>query len=86
MSGNVWEWTRSRSGDSPYPESGPDREAREDPTGTVARVLRGGAFVDGPLDVRCAVRFGLDPDLRDVDVGFRVVLSPSSLDSEPSEL
>ena len=47
------------------------------------RVLRGGAFDDGPNDVRVAARLGLNPDIWDYDLGFRVVVPPlHSLDDE----
>jgi formylglycine-generating enzyme required for sulfatase activity len=82
MSGNVWEWTRSLwRPDSnrpifPYPYDAAD--GREDlGAGTnVHRVVRGGAFDDGERSVRCACRFRFDPDLRDLSLGFRVVVSP----------
>jgi hypothetical protein len=41
-----------------------------------ARVMRGGSFVGSAYRVRCALRHGLSPDLRYVDIGFRVVASP----------
>lgn len=41
-----------------------------------ARVLRGGAFRYGQRYARCASRRGSNPDVRDDDIGFRVVLSP----------
>lgn len=81
LSGNVWEWTRSLSGDYPYPESGRNRAVREDPTAITTRVLRGGAFDNSPELVRCAVRGGRGPGLRYADVGFRVVLSSFTLES-----
>jgi formylglycine-generating enzyme required for sulfatase activity len=52
MAGNVWEWTRSVYRDYPY-DPGDGRESLE---GGESRVLRGGAFLSGPLVVRCAVR------------------------------
>ena len=76
MSGNVWEWTRSLGEDYPYPDDEVGRRTREDLSNEGSRVLRGGAFDDGPEDVRCAVRGGYSPDLRGYYVGFRVVLSP----------
>jgi formylglycine-generating enzyme required for sulfatase activity len=52
MAGNVWEWTRSLEKSYPYD---PD-DGREDPEAAGARVVRGGAFLDGARFVRCAVR------------------------------
>ncbi len=80
MSGNVWEWTRSRVGDYPYPETPGDRAERERFESSASRfVLRGGGFGDGDDYVRCAARYDDDPAFRLVYVGFRVVLSPSGL-------
>jgi formylglycine-generating enzyme required for sulfatase activity len=39
-------------------------------------VVRGGAFVDYDGYLRCASRSRLEPDSRNGDIGFRVVLSP----------
>ena len=77
MSGNVWEWTRSLKGGYPYPQDAKGREERETLTGDGGRVVRGGAFFDGPRDVRCAVRYRYPPDDRYLYLGFRLVLSPS---------
>jgi formylglycine-generating enzyme required for sulfatase activity len=76
LSGNVWEWTRSLYEDYPYdPTDGRENlEAGND----VARVLRGGSFLDPAVFVRCAARFRLVPDLRGRYVGFRVVVAPFS--------
>ena len=82
LSGNVWEWTRSLWGkdwykpDFNYPYD--QKDGREDTNAdrNVARVLRGGAFYDGPRNVRCAWRSWYNPDFQYVAVGFRVVLSP----------
>jgi formylglycine-generating enzyme required for sulfatase activity len=73
MAGNVWEWTRSHW--KPYPYQ-PDDPSREDMKagGEVRRVVRGGSWFDSVNDARCACRIGGDPDARDDDLGFRVVL------------
>jgi len=86
MSGNVWEWTRSLLGDYPYPAPGEDREKREDSSTDAPRVLRGGSFYNDPRYARCAVRYWFHPGLRGRSVGFRVLLSPFSLNSEASDL
>ena len=80
MSGSVWEWTRSRRGGYSYPETAEDRAEREQfEKGAAGFVLRGGGFGFDVVDVRCPVRFDYDPAFRNVDVGFRVVLTPSGL-------
>jgi len=80
LSGNVWEWTRSLWDDYPYPSDANERARREDlqAPDDQARGLRGGAFHLNHGGVRCASRIGLFPDLRDWDIGFRVVVLPCS--------
>jgi formylglycine-generating enzyme required for sulfatase activity len=74
MAGNVWEWTRSLYRDYPYD---PD-DGREDPEAGGGWVLRGGAFSTLRAYVRCAYRFGFDPNYRYLDYGgFRIVVKPS---------
>ncbi|WP_295884746.1 SUMF1/EgtB/PvdO family nonheme iron enzyme [uncultured Thiohalocapsa sp.] len=75
LSGNVWEWTRSRSGGYPYPPSGPERAEREGSgSGDRLRVLRGGSFLSSGRNCRAAAR-SCAIRLRLVDVGFRLVWS-----------
>jgi formylglycine-generating enzyme required for sulfatase activity len=54
MAGNVWERTHSLY--KPYPYQMND--GREDESSSVARVVRGGAFLNYDWDVRCAYRDG----------------------------
>jgi formylglycine-generating enzyme required for sulfatase activity len=70
MAGNVWEWTSSRYMPYPYtPEDG-----REDAESSDGRTLRGGSWGSGSAYlVRCAVRNGRYPDLRNNAVGFRIL-------------
>ena len=72
MLGNVWEWTRSHWKNYPYaPGDGREKlEAGED----VRRVMRGGSWGDPRDYARCASRLRDQPDLRDVSLGFRLVL------------
>jgi hypothetical protein len=44
-------------------------------------VLRGGAFNNNPRNVRCAYRNNNEPDNRNNNIGFRVVVSTLFLDS-----
>jgi iron(II)-dependent oxidoreductase len=80
MAGNVWEWTRSLSGDYPYPEEPSKRAAREDLDSENRRVLRGGAFFLEATYARCSAPLGGRPDGRDGGIGFRVSSSPFSSD------
>jgi len=84
MSGNVKEWTRSLWGknwlgdpDFNYPYNSKDGRENLDAGSDIARVVRGGSFFSNQRLVRCAYRNRDYPDLRYLDVGFRVVLSPT---------
>lgn len=87
LSGNVWEWTRSRCrsrwGDNlqaaffvyPYDRS----DGREDMSiKDTNRVLRGGTFDNRGRSLRCACRLGNDPFHRTPFNGFRITLSGPS--------
>lgn len=77
MSGNVWEWCTTKwTGNYERYEKKVDDNLQ----GADRRVLRGGSFSYSPRNVRCAVRGHYDPYDRDGDLGFRVVLSPSTSD------
>jgi formylglycine-generating enzyme required for sulfatase activity len=72
MSGNVWEWTRSRHQDYPYDPN----DGREDLTSQDLRVVRGGAFSSSARYARCAYRNGDDPDDGGRYGGCRLVVVP----------
>ncbi len=71
MSGNVWEWCRTKFEES-YEDYRDDNDLEE----YTRRVLRGGSFFDDERDVRCAVRYWDYPYDWGRSFGFRVVLSP----------
>ena len=71
MLGNVWEWTSSAYASYPY-----RADAREDPTASGPRVVRGGAFGSNPAFLRAAKRHALDPSSAVVNVGFRCAFPP----------
>jgi formylglycine-generating enzyme required for sulfatase activity len=71
MAGNVWEWVSSLY--KPYPYSKDD--GREDVNASKARVIRGGSWYNGVLDVRSANRGKEDPRSTTNRIGFRCVLS-----------
>jgi iron(II)-dependent oxidoreductase len=76
MAGNVWEWVADWYVEGYYGRS-PERNPRGPDTGTY-RVLRGGSWLDGPIDLRAANRHGYSPDFRVDLIGFRCArgLSP----------
>jgi formylglycine-generating enzyme required for sulfatase activity len=82
MAGNVDEWTRSLWGkdsaqpDFKYPYDPEDGRENLEAGDSIYRVLRGGTFEDDETLVRCACRYGEDPDISDESIGFRVALAP----------
>lgn len=70
MSGNVWEWCRTKWREN-YKQPADDSLEGEE-----VRVLRGGAFHADQGSVRCAYRGRDSPDDRHYYLGFRVVVSP----------
>lgn len=76
MSGNMWEWTRSIRNDKfGYPYTAND--GREDLKDEKAlRVLRGGAFYNSAVNLRCAYRNRDAPSIGNYhNLGFRVMVS-----------
>ncbi len=87
MSGNAWEWTRSKRNTYPYdPADGREEAGRFGKSTWIS--LRGGAFYsDDKEDTRCGFRISSDPNLLNGNFGFRILLSPPlPLNSDPSEL
>lgn len=72
MLGNVWEWTQDCYIDN-YIDAPTDGSARGSADHREClRVLRGGAWIDGPRGVRSADRYGYTPDNRSSGIGFRL--------------
>jgi formylglycine-generating enzyme required for sulfatase activity/nucleoside phosphorylase len=81
LSGNVMEWTRSNWGSNmeiprykyPYrPEDGRE-DLRMD--SHVLRVLRGGSFLDRPVEIRCSHRSAELPNTKCDYLGFRLAIT-----------
>jgi formylglycine-generating enzyme required for sulfatase activity len=73
MLGNVWEWTQDCYRDT-YEGAPTDGSPREitDNGDCARRVLRGGAWFDGPRGVRSSGHYGVTPGTRSSVVGFRL--------------
>lgn len=80
--GNVWEWVldcweddyRQRARGTPISDPGLEADSchQSDRPGA-SRVFRGGAFDDGPRNLRSAVRVGSEPEVSYSVLGFRCV-------------
>jgi formylglycine-generating enzyme required for sulfatase activity len=79
MHGNEFEWCRDwfhrpiTGGIDPDLSERPSTPNRD---GTVSRVRRGGAWMDGPEFCRSAVRLPFEPERSSNHIGFRVALIP----------
>jgi len=73
MSGNVWEWCQDLNSTKAY-----KRHAKNNPViiekASNHRVIKGGGWNDIERFVRCAQRLDNMPGVRDVNIGFRIVM------------
>jgi formylglycine-generating enzyme required for sulfatase activity len=73
MIGNVWQWTEDCGNDT---YAGAPNDASAWTTGDCStRIIRGGAWFQGPESARSATRAADGKNLRRTDIGFRVALS-----------
>ncbi|MGO9567509.1 MAG: SUMF1/EgtB/PvdO family nonheme iron enzyme [Desulfomonilaceae bacterium] len=76
MAGNVLEWVRDYYGEDYYrftPEVDP-----EGPGHGENRVMKGGEWTFGPVNLRCAFRGWSRPDMATQNFGFRVIVETST--------
>ena len=72
MHGNVWEWCQDHWHEN-YEGAPTDGSAWLTENENQNRVLRGGSWSSSPKYCRSAFRFINYPDLRDSDIGFRLI-------------
>ncbi|MBI5769200.1 MAG: formylglycine-generating enzyme family protein [Verrucomicrobia bacterium] len=80
MHGNEFEWCRDwfhRPITGGIDPDLSDRQGTPNRDGTVSRVRRGGAWMDGPEFCRSAVRLPFEPERSSNHIGFRVALVPA---------
>jgi formylglycine-generating enzyme required for sulfatase activity len=70
MHGNVWEWCGDIYTD---PRPGAKNHYPREPVCRTRRVLRGGCWIDGPMNCRSATRSWILAGHGDLSIGFRVV-------------
>lgn len=81
VAGNVWEWCWDYYGNTYYGDSlANDPHGPDVPSNSILRIMRGGAYIHAPADMRCARRNGSDADgtgpYPRVGTGFRTVRIP----------
>jgi formylglycine-generating enzyme required for sulfatase activity len=75
MHGNVWEWCQDQWHET-YLGAPRDGTAWEDGENANVRVLRGSSWENPAVKARSGARFQLTHHIRDLDIGFRLALSP----------
>ncbi len=76
--GNVWEWCLDGFDEDMYKKLPPETKDPIGPYNSSERSLKGGSFLDYARSLRPADRFGLDKESGSNDIGFRLMIKPSS--------
>ncbi len=75
MAGNVWQWTSTIYDQSQFPYPYKKDDERDNISGNMPRVLRGGSWNFVSSFLRAANRYGMRPDFVDSNIGFRCARS-----------
>ncbi len=78
MLGNVWEWCLDSFNEDEYKLLTGTAEDPQRITDERKKSLKGGSYLDYARSLRSADRFGFDMDSGSDDIGFRLIIKPSS--------
>ena len=78
MLGNVWEWCLDSFNEDEYKTLGRSTKDSQRITDERNKSLKGGSYLDYARSLRPADRFGFDMDSGSDDIGFRLIIRPSS--------
>jgi formylglycine-generating enzyme required for sulfatase activity len=78
MLGNVWEWCLDSFNEEEYLLLDTKTQDPQRVTNERKKSLKGGSYLDFARSLRPADRFGFDMDSASDDIGFRLIIKPSS--------
>ena len=71
MTGNAWEWTADNYEKDYYSYS--EENNPSGPPTSLYKVIRGGGWYSGPMQLRITNRHWFSPDFAEASIGFRCV-------------